>query len=400
MAKYLDWYSVELDGYLKGRLSDVKRFEAIKEIQNHFAEHIEELKDKGMGEVEAEKAALATFGSPRDAAMQLLNQGPRSRFGGVLSTIAAVLVVLSIGTMTGYFHLAGVQSFGTLIGFGGPYGLWNTSMGILSAVGILSLISAFLSRKVYFGKLLLAWSISLVLSFAFLVLGPEKHFADVPPEKYAAMHDLWVKANDSTVKLAALETKILKATGRGQGYYYYSDGEEDKFDKTAAANAIQTYAPQMLNIEPEYCKLVGDKTKGYLAPRRTNAGSQIYYYRYRGMNVGASSGGSEDTPKTGPNFPYAQVNLRYVDTPSEAISAWQNYSNYSSEFRSSASQQVSFLQDADRITKMNRLQLALMTEAPLAGGTLLNLLFLSGVCWVVSKIPSFALRSTFRRVVA
>lgn len=119
MGKYIDWYSVELDGYLKGRLSDVKRFEAIKEIQNHFAEHVGDLVEKGMGETEAEKAAIASFGSPREASVQLLNEGPRSRFGSALFTITAALIVIFIGMMSGYVHISETQSFRLLVGLGG-----------------------------------------------------------------------------------------------------------------------------------------------------------------------------------------------------------------------------------------------------------------------------------------
>ena len=47
MAKYADWYAVELDGFLKGRISDVRRFEAVKEITSHLSEHVDDLISKG-----------------------------------------------------------------------------------------------------------------------------------------------------------------------------------------------------------------------------------------------------------------------------------------------------------------------------------------------------------------
>ncbi|MEI7985556.1 MAG: permease prefix domain 1-containing protein, partial [Armatimonadota bacterium] len=71
---YADWYAVELDGYLRGRMSEVQRFEATREILNHFAEHVDDLVSKGMDPIEAEKAAIVAFGSPRQAAINLLGQ--------------------------------------------------------------------------------------------------------------------------------------------------------------------------------------------------------------------------------------------------------------------------------------------------------------------------------------
>lgn len=276
----------------------------------------------------------------------------------------------------------------------------TTAMGILSGIVVISLIASFLSRKVALTKLLIGWSVGISLSFAFLVFGPERHFANVDPKDYPAMRELWVNGNVATTRLAALEKKISSQVRSVYGSYNPYGEVEEKSDKKAAIEAIKSYAPKMLGIEASYCKLVGDKTSGYLVPKRSASGVLSYYNRSRGYPTNIQSDEAEDLPKTGPDFPYARVNLKYVDSPEDALSAWRAYGLGMTEFESAAIQQASFIRDGERISKMSRLQLALANLLPMAGGTLIYGLMLSAICLLAARLPNSMVRSSFRRIVA
>ena len=111
MARYADWYAVELDGYLKGRLPDIQRFEATKEITNHFAEHVEDLVSKGMDPLEAEKAAIVAFGSPRQAAINLLGDSKGNAIGKWLVLVGCLMITLLTFSMGLVGLLAKIQAY-------------------------------------------------------------------------------------------------------------------------------------------------------------------------------------------------------------------------------------------------------------------------------------------------
>jgi hypothetical protein len=64
MAKYLEWYCVELESELKRRTTPQSAFLLVKEIRGHLVDHTEELTDGGMPLEDAERAAILELGDP------------------------------------------------------------------------------------------------------------------------------------------------------------------------------------------------------------------------------------------------------------------------------------------------------------------------------------------------
>lgn len=390
MAKYADWYAVELDGYLRGRVSEEQRFESVKEIMNHLAEHVDELVAKGMGEVDAEKAAIKTFGSPREAALNLMNQGSRWKFGGALNTVAAVALVVGMVMTTITFQTISLKLLY-------PYTVQQVYVGILFGVIALSIIGALISRKVEIRKFGFAWIIGMVLSAGYLFAGPEKHFGGIPPSRFAAELANWKEGNASTLKIAAIHEKVTQAFGQGQ--YYYGEGRDiSNEEKTAVLKVISEKVPDLLKIKPSYIQLGGKLTSGYLVPSSRNAMDNYYYRtRYSYDFDGAFK------PPTGEVFPWTTAKMVYVKTPEEAIEAWQNsLRNYSGlrDFGMMAQMQKEFLINAEMIAVKTKTEMAWATLLPLSGSSLLYVLIMIVGSWLTTKVPNLTFHSSFRRRLA
>lgn len=392
MAKYADWYAVELDGYLRGRVSEEQRFESVKEIMNHLAEHVDELVAKGMGQVDAEKAAIKTFGSPRDAALNLMNQGSRWRFGGVVNTFAAVAMMVGMVITT-----VGFQAFSLKLPY--SYPLQQAVLGAIGGVIALSLIGSLISRKVEIRKYAFAWMAGLILSAGYLFAGPEKHFANIPPNEFARNFALWKEGNASTLKVAAIHEKVINAFGQASGQYYYGENTNISAEQKAAAlKVISEKVPDLLKIKPSYIQLGGKLTLGYLVPSGRNAMDNYYYRtRYSYDFDGAFK------PPTGEVFPWTTATMKYVKTPEEAIEAWRtSLINYSGlrDFGMMAQMQKEFLVNAEMIAVKTKTEMAWATLLPLSGSSLLYVLMMIFGSWLTSKVPNLTFHSSFRRRLA
>ncbi|MBS1700420.1 MAG: hypothetical protein JST12_02060 [Armatimonadetes bacterium] len=388
MARFADWYSVELDGYLKGRMSDVRRFEAIKEIMSHLAEHVDDLMEKGMEPIQAEKAAISSFGSPRDAALNLLNQGPRWRFGGMFHTLGGIALFFSL-IFGAWLMRAYMMHLGMAYNF--TYG----ALGSIWAVPVLALLGGFFSRNSDWRKLALGWAAGLVVSGCYLVFGPQPTFADVPKGELPAKINLWTDGLNATKKLASLERQIESNFSSN-----YDDGryQTKPVNKEQALDAIRKVGPQLLQVKPSYVSLNGKLTAGFLVPTSTN-GMNSYYYRTR-YHYSASD--HEFNPPTGEEFPWTYMNLKYVATADEALDAWASRSSpyRSSSFEMIADEQQSFLSMANRMSNRTNTDVATEVIGSMALSGFIFLLIAYVLGFIASKIPTITFYSSFRRRLA
>jgi len=391
MAKYTEWYAVELDGFLKGRLPDVQRFEAIKEVTNHFSEHVDELVERGMDPIEAEKAAIKSFGNPRTAAVNLLSGGKRSMFGSGLYFLAAIGFMVSI-----IISAVGFQFYNLKLDSYDRQYFLVTGACIFGGAGVCALLAGFLSRKVQFGKLAAGWVLGIVGSFGYLTLGPERHFANVDPASLATQKAKWEARHESTVKLTKLYESIRHAVAQDHSPYRYSDEPVNTIDRPVAIEKIKTLAPQMLAMNTPYVRTTGTLTQGYLAPVNSTAS---YNYRYMRL-YGGQDWLEAIVADTGESFPWKSVNLKYVKTGDEAIQGWQNFASNNWDFAQIGRQQEGFLREVDEHSKQSRLQFACSTLLMLSGASLLYLAIFAALSWFVGRIPDLTVYATFRRKLA
>ncbi|MFI5387202.1 MAG: HAAS signaling domain-containing protein [Fimbriimonadales bacterium] len=79
MGKYIDWYLVELEGRIKGRLPEAAIGETLAEVEQHLLACAGDLEKGGAALDEAEKEATRRFGSPTKIAWSLIQtQAPRA----------------------------------------------------------------------------------------------------------------------------------------------------------------------------------------------------------------------------------------------------------------------------------------------------------------------------------
>ncbi len=391
MAKFTEWYAVELDGFLKGRLPDVQRFEAIKEVSNHFSEHVDELVERGMDPIEAEKAAIKSFGNPRAAAVNLLSGGKRSMFGSGLYSLAALGLMVSI-----IASAVGFQFYNLKLA---PYSrqdfLVNGAL-IFGAAGVCAVLAGFLSRKVQLGKLAAGWVLGIVGSFGYLTLGPERHFANVDPANLSTQKAKWESRHESTVKLTKLYGSIHHAVSQDYSTYRYNDESVNTINRPAAIEKIKTLAPQMLALNTPYVRTTGSLTQGYLVPVSSTASYNYLYIR----RYGGQSWQDAIVADTGESFPWKSVSLKYVKSGDEAIQGWQNFASNNWDFEQIGREQEGFLREVDEHSKKSRLELAGSTMLTLSGASLLYLAIFAVLSWIVGRIPDLTVYATFRRKLA
>ena len=398
MARYAEWYAVELDGYLKGRMSDVAKFEAVKELNSHFAEHVEDLVEKGMNSMDAEKAALASFGSPRDAALNLLNQGSRSRFGKHFFSLATVCIVL--------FVIFGCLFMQMLMLSLNPFSLDNTRIrsfpiaaGLLIAIALCTLAGAFLVRRLPLLRFGCAWLVGMAISAGYLLVGPEKHFASIPPSEFGARMTVWSKLNEETKELARIEESIRRPL---EQRYSSEIGSVVPIDRAKAGETILALAPGLLKVNPSFVEVVGKETSGYLAPGRDSE-NQDFYLRSRHSR---SPGTYGQITNESDHFPVPNLTLKYYKTADEAISAWEpgerayQYSLGDTDHRWIAVRQHDLLNKAMGYADASRYDTAVGILELTAGITLGYLAFVVGIGWIVTMIPNLTLRSSYKRLIA
>lgn len=388
MSQYANWYSVELNGYLKGRMSEVDRFEAVKEIMSHLAEHVDDLILKGMDPIQAEKAAIASFGAPRDAALNLINQGPRWRFGGAFYTLSALSFCVGVVVTAITFRALSLR---LSYAYNLSYGLSGVAVATLA----LALLGGLFSRKSDLKKLAFGWVAGMAIAGGVLVFGPQPNFANVPPDKFPAQLALWKQGLEATKKLGSIENE-LKSSFASQfenGYYQVAPK-----DRVKALEAIKKIAPQLLQVKPSYVMLTGKSTSGYLVPTSRN-GMNSYYYRSR---YGYPTQSGSFNPPTGECMPWTYMNLAYEESADKALDAWaQQLSDYgNNEFTVITNSQEAFIINAEMISKKSVGEMAIGTLSPLAGSSLLFMLVAYVVGLLASKLPSLTFYTTFRRRLA
>jgi hypothetical protein len=358
---------------------------------SHLAEHVDDLIEKGMNEIDAEKAAIKTFGSPREAALNLMNQGSRWRLGGAINTIAAVALI--VGMVMGTIAF---QTFTLNLPY--DYNVRQAYMGIFGGVIALSILGGLISRKVEIRKFGVAWVIGLVLSAGYLLAGPEKHFGDIVPSQFPKQLALWKQGNAATRKIAALADELENAYGQ-DGLYYYNDRKGLSAEqKKAALEVISNKVPELLKIKPSYIQLSGKLTSGYLVP---TSGNVMDHYNGRRYYSGEQQGGFQSP--TGDIFPWTMANLKYVKTSEEAIEAWRDsFRNFYGlrEFGAIAQRQEMFIINSEMVTQKTRTEMAWATLLPLAGSSLLYVIFMIAGSWLTSKVPNLTFHSSFRRRLA
>ena len=401
MARYAEWYAVELDGYLKGRMSDVARFEAIKEVNNHFAEHVDDLVAKGMDPVEAEKAAIKSFGSPRNAAINLLPLDKKSKLGRLLTTLGCVAGVVLMFVMVFFSHSYKMEhwmfnSFSSLPAVLG-------ASGAILVLGIL--FGALLTRKVPATMLILSSVIGIAASAGYLLLGPEVHFSDVRPDQFNATMTRWRAGNVATLKLDGITKDVAKIVDKfkhksNNRIQYYDAADNGRTNptpeqKAVALASLKKLGESALALNCHYVTVNGTTTTGYLVPKEgLPSPNREQDYSMPSAEV------KLDEPT---RFPYSALSLVYTNDPDLVIPAWQNsgYVEYSSSvFESIARRQEDFLSQAVATSKLSRSEVAREILQALVLGSVPGVLALLTLCWLATKVPQIVFQPSFRRRVA
>ncbi len=387
MSRYADWYAVELDGYLRGRMSEVQRFEATREILNHFAEHVDDLVSKGMDPVEAEKAAIVAFGSPRQASINLLGQSKGNVIGKWLILVGCFMITWLTFSMGLVGTLAQIQAY-----FEAP--IWNFYYNNLwrswEILAVSLIVGTILTRKVPVGKMLIAGGLGIALIGVFFFVGPELNYGNVPKDKFDTMLTKWQAANNTTVLLAELEKSIIEST-----YTDTFNGKQFVFkDKALAIDRVTHEAPKMLAASSEYIKISGTRFGGYLAPPKLSKSQ-----RWNGEDTGIKQG--YNPTETGNSFMVAQRTLQYYDSAEEAINAWAEsqkmYGRSHSLFGSIAREQDEFIQGARKFGMLSGPQLLIATILPVILITFASLISMMIIGWPLTKLPTLAVQTSFKR---
>jgi hypothetical protein len=371
MAKYAEWYAVELDGYLRGRMSEVQRFEATKEILNHFAEHVDDLVSKGMDPVES-------------------GQSKGNVVGKWLISIGCAMITWLTFSMGLIGLLSKLQAFFPSTFWDYAYNYMHQSWTVL-AVSLIA--GTILTRRVPVVKMLVAGGVGIALIGTFFLFGPVLNYGNVPKDKFETMLPKWQTAYDTTVRLAQLEKSIVEATYTNT----YSGNQLVFKDRALAIDRIVHEAPKMVASSSEYIKVSGVRIGGYLAPptiSKTN--------RWQGEDPGMQQ--RYFPTDTGSSFPAAQRTLKYYETAEEAISAWaesmQMYGQSYSVFGYAARDQEEFIQGAKKFGMLSGPQLFIATILPVVLVVLGFLISMMIIGWALGKLPLLTLQTSFRRRLA
>ncbi len=388
MSRYADWYAVELDGYLRGRMSEVQRFEATKEITNHFAEHVDDLVGKGMDPVEAEKAAIVAFGPPRKTAINLLEGSKGNALGKWLILVACLMITLLTFSMGLMGILNKLQAY-----FQSPYnGYFYVHLYKAWVILGLSLIGGIiLTRRVPVAKMFLAGGLGIAMIGVFFFLGPELNYGNVPKAKFNTMMTKWQSAHEATIRLAIQEKAIVESTYADR---YMVDRPVIK-DQALAIERIKSDAPQMLAISSEYVKVSGTRIGGYLGPPLVSTAMRLRGHQDDGIDPRYS------TAETGDMFPLARRTFQYYETPQAALKAWtetqQMYGSNYSVFGYAARDQEEFIRGAEKFGKLSGPQQFAATIVPVVLVVLAFLGSMMIIGWPLTKIPVVTVRTSFRR---
>lgn len=396
MGRFIDWYSVELDGFLKGRMGDEQRFDAVRELQNHFAEHIDELVQKGMDPESAEKSAIRTFGPPNIAAQNLLPLRERPKLGNFFVGLACVAIVFSVWMFAFFANQVRLQSWDSFRYIPQVFGV--TAVALL--IGFIG--STLAKRRVAIPSFLAAWVIGLVVGGAFLSMTSNRYFANVPPSEVPAKIKLWKSGNESTVALAKDLTEAKSIVSRfpmnprQYRFYYYSNEEQSELTPEAKSKAIarlQEIAHHMISLKPAYVAVVGTLATGYLVPHDRLNEIGHYYGLYAE---------SFKSP-TGPTFPFIDLQFAYVKSIDEVIEAWQSSESVyygPHELNSMVNRQEEFIQTATEMQMTSRSTVVAQIVMLTAGWTFLVLTCCLSVCWLLTKLPRARLRRSYKRIFA
>ena len=330
MAKYAEWYAVELDGYLKGRVSDVQRFEAIKEISNHFAEHVDDLVEKGLDPIQAEKIAIKTFGSPRQAAMNLIGLTNNPRIGRLTNAIGALFIVLtifdailSLFAMALHFDIPEWTFVGAILSY-------QCVLGLLFVTTIALLLGTLLTKKVPVRILV---SSSLIALSIVTIVGLSVGTPDYGRVKSSQLSDKakeWRQINEAAWKLSDIDEKIRKTVRKGSSGGHLA--------------TISSLAPGLLEGKKlGYVDVVGRETSGYLVPAGSVGINNIGFHEYDHVEYKGET-----------TFPFAVYNLKYVKDGEEAIACWLQDGTYfyrETPLQKLAIDQLNFAAGAEHLNK-------------------------------------------------
>lgn len=99
MAKYIEWYLVELESMLEGRLREDRIHDLLREAKAHLEDTAEQLRTSGMAEKESDLVAIERFGRARRIADEALGNRVPSRLAGrwtMLLMFGAFVSLLSL----------------------------------------------------------------------------------------------------------------------------------------------------------------------------------------------------------------------------------------------------------------------------------------------------------------
>lgn len=380
MARYADWYAVELDSYLKGRISDVQRFEAVREVTSHFAEHVEELVERGMDPIEAEKAAIKAFGTPRTAAVNLLNTGKSTLVGNILLLLGA-LGMITVIALIGMAYLAFFlkHQFGPV-----DRSYFISIFGSAIAMTVIGFIAGtILTKKVSTTLFVGSWLVGVGLVCVSFWAQRDVPFAQIPEKDFASTLELWKSEQGKSARIGAIVESVRKTWKP----WYENDKEMEP--KVADINkAIMVEAPKLLAMKSSMVFLDGKLTSGYLAPILKS-----------------------DHWATFPNdkaftvwFPRDQLHLAYFKTIEEASKQWKFdglYEGYgSSMFTRMAFRQQEFIDEAVGISRMSTMGKFARSVGPFTGISFASTLGIILIACLLVKIPNFTVQSSFRRRLA
>ncbi len=382
MAKYSDWYIVELEGYLKGRLPDIHRFEAIKELSNHFAEHVDELVEKGMDPVEAEKSAINSFGSPRKAAINFLANSRSARAGASIGTVGMVAVVLFIFVLTFALYSASLR-----FQVQGPQYYFLGALGLAVVAAVAILLSTILGRKMAAKRFVSAWAAG-ILATTFVCLAAGKpQYAGIPDRDIPKMVTEWKAKNEIAFKLSQIDQKLRKTICT-------SHSANDSEDFPGYLIAMKTEAPKLLEgIHLGYIEVVGQETSGYLIPASSS------WRQYRGNGFGF------EFMTNSTSFPTHIYKLKYEKDASKAVEAWRAGGYPGSYYRDSgmatmAVDQLNFIAGAEQLPAMGLLELTFKSVGSVAIYTGLWLAITLICSWILVQLSNLTFQSSFRRKIA
>ncbi len=396
MGRFIDWYAVELDGYLKGRMGDEQRFDAVRELQNHFAEHVDDLVQKGMDAESAEKSAIRTFGPPNIAAQNLLPLRERPKLGNFLVGLACIAIVFSVWMFAFFANQVRLQSWDSFRYV--PQIFFVT--GVSLAIGFIG--STLAKRRVATLSFLAAWVIGLILGGAFLTLTSNRYFANIPPSEVPEKLKLWKSGNEST---AALSKDLAEArsivsqfsvnhNSRSPYSYEYRNGHAPSpEEKSKAIARLQEIAQHMISLKPAYVAVGGTQTTGYLVPRD----GLNEFGNYYGLHA------ESFRSPTGPGFPFLEVQLAYVKSDDQVLEAWQDSESVfygTHEVSSMVNRQEEFIQTAAEMQMTSRATVVAQILMLTASWTFLVLASCLFVCWILTKIPRVRPRRSYKRIFA